>query len=61
MPLRITGYFNCSMNKLVTLQGCPKSVGYFFESHNNIREFTIEEKLKVCEIKNRADSAFSTK
>ena len=29
------GYFNCSSNKLTSLQGCPKSVDDGFYFHNN--------------------------
>lgn len=29
---KVTGYFNCSWNKLTTLENSPKSVGSFFVS-----------------------------
>ena len=40
IPLKfniVSGFFNCSLNQLTTLEGCPKSVGrYFVCSYNNL-------------------------
>jgi hypothetical protein len=34
---RVTGYFNCSRNKLTSLKGSPRWVGgYFYCSHNQL-------------------------
>jgi len=38
LPLKfgkVSGYFNCGSNELITLEGCPKSVGGNFNCHNN--------------------------
>jgi len=40
LPLKfgkVSGYFDCSSNSLITLEGCPKSVGgHFFCSSNHL-------------------------
>jgi len=38
LPLKfgkVSGYFNCSVNKLILLEGCPQSVGGYFECSIN--------------------------
>ena len=36
---KVTGYFNCSNNKLTSLKGCPKEVdGYFVCNHNKLKD-----------------------
>jgi hypothetical protein len=32
---KVNGYFNCSYNKLTTLEGCPKWIGGWFSCHDN--------------------------
>ena len=32
---RVTGYFNCSRNKLTSLKGSPRWVGGYFSCYNN--------------------------
>jgi len=38
LPLKfgkVSGYFNCSLNNLISLEGCPQSVGGYFSCSNN--------------------------
>jgi len=38
LPLKfgkVSGYFDCSLNKLISLEGCPESVGDYFYSFAN--------------------------
>jgi hypothetical protein len=32
---KVSGYFDCSMNNLTTLESCPKYVGGYFNCHSN--------------------------
>ena len=35
---KVSGYFNCSWEKLTTLEGCPKEIGgNFYCSHNKLK------------------------
>ena len=41
--VNVGGDFNCSNNKLTSLQGAPKSVGGTFSCHGNTKKFTKDE------------------
>jgi hypothetical protein len=32
---KVRGYFDCSNNQLVSLEGCPREVGGYFDCNNN--------------------------
>ena len=47
----INGEFNCSNNKLTSLEGIPKTVGGDFYIRNNTVKFTKEQIRAVCNVK----------
>ncbi len=52
-PKIVSGSFYCVSNKLTSLEGCPKTVGGDFWCRNNSKQFTKEEVLKVCDVKDK--------
>jgi len=48
---RVGDWFYCSKNQLVSLEGCPGSVGGSFYCRNNKKQFSVEEVKKFCKIK----------
>ena len=43
--------FYCYDNSLVSLRGCPTSVGEDFYCSNNAKKFSKEEVKSICEVK----------
>ena len=50
---KVNGTFDCSDNKLTSLEGAPKVVGGSFWCDNNTKQFTEEEVRAVCEVKGK--------
>jgi len=48
---KVNGSFSCSKNKLLSLEGCPETVGSSFDCRNNKKQFSEEEVKKVCKVK----------
>jgi len=47
----VVGYFSCSYNNLISLEGAPKIVNGNFFSNNNKKKFTEEEVRKLIDVK----------
>ena len=47
----VKGNFDCSHNKLITLDGCPSMVGKYFECSKNSKDFTKDDVRKACIVK----------
>ena len=47
---KVDGWFYCDNNQLVSLEGCPFSVGGFY-CRNNKKQFSEEEVKRVCKVK----------
>jgi hypothetical protein len=48
---RVAGSFYCSSNQLVSLEGCPREVGGWFDCRNNKKKFSEEDVKRVCKVK----------
>ena len=47
----VSGYFNCSVNQLTSLKGCPSTLDGDFYCYNNKVHFTEEDVKKFCKVK----------
>ena len=47
----VDGNFYCHDNSLISLEGCPSSVGGKFYCHDNSKKFTEEYVRSLCNVK----------
>ena len=53
-PKIVDGDFNCEYNlKLVNLEGAPEEVRGNFWCHNDMKNFTVDDIKKVCDVKGK--------
>ena len=48
---KVNGWFDCSYNKLTSLEGCPKEVEWSFYCYGCKRNFTGKEVKALCKVK----------
>lgn len=49
--ITINGNFNCSYNKLTSLEGCPSTINGYFDCSDNKTKFTRDDVKKLSKVK----------